>query len=285
MWERTLTHYRFFAPRFQLIKQKHLVIKYPLLYVLLYCDDAIYSQVQMKKYFFVAVGLLLLACFSHAGSDSKTDICASPDGQPEAAIPESTETRRTEALEQIRLMPPSTQVIGIGDSLIAGWPADLLQLPKKYNSYWNFGYPGDTTGNVLWRMAQAPLARLSPEKVLVLVGTNNLTMGQSACATVVGINSIVQAVQATWPRTRIAVLSIPPRGVSNSDYFPQRAEINAQLTLLSERGRFEFIQLPDEKLACFEKAAPCKYYQKDYLHLNRTGYALLNQHIQKFLER
>jgi lysophospholipase L1-like esterase len=183
-------------------------------------------------------------------------------------------------------MPENAQVIGIGDSLVAGWPVDLLTIPKKFDKYWNFGFPGDTTSNVLWRMAEAPLERVDPTKVFLLVGTNDLNLGRTPCETVFGIEAIVRLIERKWPRASIGVISIPPRGKNNSEFLTERTQVNSALASLSQHGhRFELIGLPDAQLVCTASDGDCTYYQKDYLHLNRRGYAVLNRIVHEFLER
>jgi lysophospholipase L1-like esterase len=77
----------------------------------------------------------------------------------------------------------------------------------------NLGNSGDRTENVLHRLAQAPLTRLEPEHVFLLIGTNNLGHGTSnAAETLAGVQAVAELLAAQCPKATIHVIEIFPRG-------------------------------------------------------------------------
>jgi lysophospholipase L1-like esterase len=77
----------------------------------------------------------------------------------------------------------------------------------------NLGNSGDRTENVLYRLAQAPLTRLAPEHVFLLIGTNNLGHGTSnAAETLAGVQAVAELLAAQCPKATVHIIEIFPRG-------------------------------------------------------------------------
>jgi hypothetical protein len=45
-----------------------------------------------------------------------------------------------------------------------------------------------------------------------MLGTNNLSVGDSPCAIIAGLIRVIERVEAIWPSTQIGFLEISPRG-------------------------------------------------------------------------
>ena len=74
-------------------------------------------------------------------------------------------------------LPRAADMVVLGDSLAASWPADLLSAAAPGRRIWNFGLPGDRLQNTLWRLAAIDTSHLRPALCLLLLGTNNLGDG------------------------------------------------------------------------------------------------------------
>src|SRR5919199_6383042 len=68
-----------------------------------------------------------------------------------------------------------------GDSIVRRWGAldypDLLANWKENFFGWNaadFGWGGDTTQNILWRLKNGELDNVNPKVIVVMAGTNNV---------------------------------------------------------------------------------------------------------------
>jgi lysophospholipase L1-like esterase len=116
--------------------------------------------------------------------------------------------RRELVLQRAREAPPA-RVVFVGDSITQGfedrgkqaWQSDLVPLGVV-----NLGCTGDRTEHVLWRLQQAPITRLQPEHVVLLLGTNNLGHGTSTAAeTLLGIVEVVRTLRS---QCRDAVLHL-----------------------------------------------------------------------------
>jgi lysophospholipase L1-like esterase len=146
---------------------------------------------------------------------------------------------------QKRLKP---QVVLIGDSITHFWDgpprAHIVNGPAAWAQVFggmtvvNMGFGWDRTQNVLWRLRQGEFGALSPQWVVLAIGTNNLTGTSNARANtpeeiVDGIVAICREVRQRSPRSRIVLMAVFPRGAQPSD--PRRAPIQRTNRLLAQR--------------------------------------------------
>lgn len=140
------------------------------------------------------------------------------------------------------------QVVLIGDSITHFWggppKAHIANGPQAWEQAFgavpvlNLGFGWDRTQNVLWRLNHGEFDGLHPRTVVLNIGTNNLTGTANARANtpaeiVEGILSIVDAVHARSPQSRIVVMGVFPRGFAPAT--PMRAAI-AQLNRLTAQA-------------------------------------------------
>ncbi len=78
----------------------------------------------------------------------------------------------------------------------------------------NYGIPGDTTGDLLWRVQNGEIQG-SPKAVVLMVGLNDLDSGKTPRATATGIIAVVNAIRAESPSTKVLLLGIMPRGLAS----------------------------------------------------------------------
>src|SRR5579884_4253803 len=90
-----------------------------------------------------------------------------------------------------------------GDSITRRWGAtdypELLANWKKNFFGWNaanFGWGGDRTQNILWRLNHGELDNVHPKVVVLLAGTNNIDGHTSAGEITKGIEAIVATVRS-----------------------------------------------------------------------------------------
>ena len=105
------------------------------------------------------------------------------------------------------------RLLFIGDSITA-------ELEEKAQSVWErhflplraaqIGIPADRTQNVLWRLENGAARGVSPEVVVLLIGTNNLFHNDDA-GVVRGISAVIDRLRASLPQSRLLVLGILPR--------------------------------------------------------------------------
>lgn len=94
----------------------------------------------------------------------------------------------------------------------------------------NFGVPGDTTANVLWRIRDGELAG-QPRLVVLEIGTNDLGYGGSTAETVAGMSAVIDAIVEASPESRILLMGILPRGEGSDDPLTREARaVNDQVS-------------------------------------------------------
>lgn len=166
------------------------------------------------------------------------------------------------------------RVAFLGDSITQGWEDTGRDLwPKMLAEFRpeNFGYSGDRTPHVLWRLAHGEVLAQKPEAIVLMIGTNNVGHGVNTPAeTVVGIRQILGRIHRESPDTKVLLLAVFPRGTQPDD--PMRkavVAINEQLAKVSHpkvtyRDYGSSFTNPDGTLK--------GELMPDALHLNEAGY-------------
>ena len=171
-------------------------------------------------------------------------------------------------------------ILFIGDSITQGWGTEGREVWEKEIAPLgaaNFGFSGDRTENVLWRLDHGNLeGRIAPRAVVVMIGTNNTGHGMDLPEEIAqGVSAIVGRLTDRLPRARVLLLGIFPRGEKPDD--PMRvnnAAANALIARLDGAGggRVKFLDLGPRFLAP-DGALP-QEIMPDRLHLSPRGYAI-----------
>jgi lysophospholipase L1-like esterase len=167
------------------------------------------------------------------------------------------------------------ELLFVGDSITEGWGgAGRSVWEKEYAPLKaaNLGIGGDTTQNVLWRLANGEIDGLQPRAVVLMIGTNNFGLhGDKPVDVVRGITAVVASLRQRLPAARILVLGIFPRDAKPSA--PVRssiATVNDGIAKLADGEQVFYRDLgaaftePDGSLA--------KEVMPDALHLSPEGY-------------
>ncbi|HEY2157103.1 MAG TPA: endo-1,4-beta-xylanase, partial [Isosphaeraceae bacterium] len=168
-----------------------------------------------------------------------------------------------------------------GDSITRRWGATdypaLLAHWQRHFRGWNaanFGWGGDTTHNILWRLRNGELDGVSPKVVVLQAGTNNLPWSgpadDAAVADVVGgVKAIVATFQEKAPRATIVLTALFPRP-QNKELAPAIGKINEQLAGLADGKRILFVNINDQLKGANGDLLPG--VSRDGLHLEEKGY-------------
>ena len=173
------------------------------------------------------------------------------------------------------LLDGHTNVLFLGDSITdwlmsgRGTPVwDKFFAPLGSD---DFAIAGLTTSQVLWQVETGRVELASPDVVVLMIGTNNLALGQSPPEVAAGITKIVNEIRGQLPRTQILLLGILPRGESPFD--PLRtlvAEVNDLISTLGTEDRVTYLDIggyflqPDGTISAD--------VMPDYLHPSLWGY-------------
>jgi len=146
----------------------------------------------------------------------------------------------------------------LGDSITRRWGAldypELLAHWRQRFFGWNaanFGWGGDTTNNILWRLANGELDDVHPKVVVLLAGTNNVSTADTsqpdaAAADIArGIAAIVSLVRAKAPRATVVLVPIFPRS-DNPALMPVIDRTNRTLATLADGTRVRLLNLNDK---------------------------------------
>jgi lysophospholipase L1-like esterase len=128
--------------------------------------------------------------------------------------------RFTETLSNARL-DQDAQVIWLGDSITQYWERqgtlgydNIMPVWQRYYVPYHaldFGFVGDTTANLLWRLDHGQVAGLHPKLAIILIGANNLGhVHWDAAMTVPGIEAVVAKTHALLPDAHILLLGVLP---------------------------------------------------------------------------
>lgn len=173
----------------------------------------------------------------------------------------------------------------VGDSITHRWEKAGKNVWKEYygnRRAFNFGIGGDRTGHVIWRLEHAPLKKISPKMTVVMIGTNNGTKPEE---TVLGIKKIIDILKTNYPKTKILLLEVFPRGEkANSNSRQRIVEINKGLRKIYANA--ENVTLMDlSKLFLDKDGSIPKDMMTDFLHPEEEGYKRWAMAIEPEIEK
>ncbi len=164
------------------------------------------------------------------------------------------------------------RVVFLGDSITEYWRDNQIwreryaALPSA-----NFGVAGDTTQNVLWRLAQGELTGEDPRLIVLLIGTNNLGRGDTPEEAAYGAGAVVRAVRARFPAAKILLLGIFPRGADARD--PYRERVRRANVVLSRFGDGRSVRYLDiGRVFLARDGSLSADVMPDFLHPSLEGY-------------
>jgi lysophospholipase L1-like esterase len=146
-----------------------------------------------------------------------------------------------------------------GDSITRRWGAldypELLANWKQNFFGWNaadFGWGGDRTQNILWRLQNGELDGVNPKVVVLLAGTNNvgdLSAPGDARAraddVTRGLQAILHVIQQKAPAATIIVMGIFPRN-DNMTFMLIIDSINRNLSELADGQKIRYLNINDK---------------------------------------
>ncbi len=200
--------------------------------------------------------------FIHNTAPAQAPAAAPHSGALPADVPvprpdRNSLTAHAQLLEKARL--GGINVYFEGDSITRRWGAtdypDLLANWKQNFFGWNaadFGWGGDTTQNILWRLENGELDGVNPKIIVLLAGTNNvgkvvLPGGHEdrAADITLGIQAILRVMQSKAPDATIVVTGIFPRN-DNLAVMPTINRINRNLAGLADGRKIRYLDINDK---------------------------------------
>jgi lysophospholipase L1-like esterase len=148
-------------------------------------------------------------------------------------------------LREVAQKGAEIELVFLGDSITQGLErpesAKIVAETFPGMTVLNLGYNADKIENVLWRLRNGEVDGLSPKAVVVMIGTNNSGHRMDPPEiTAKGIGMIIEDLRAKMPNTKIALLSIFPRGDAAHT---NNQQINALLPALADGKNIFHIDL------------------------------------------
>ena len=176
-------------------------------------------------------------------------------------------------------------LIFLGDSITQGWGNNAVW-QKYYGAQKavNFGIGGDTTQNVLWRVANGEVDGLSPKVVVLLIGTNNFGLnGDSVDGVAKGVTAVVQMLRKKLPKTKVMLLGVFPRDEKpKTDGRLKISKLNEQLARLEDHKSVRYLDLGPKFLQA--DGSISKEIMPDFLHLSEKGYSIWAESMDPLLK-
>jgi lysophospholipase L1-like esterase len=171
----------------------------------------------------------------------------------------------------------------VGDSITRRWRAtDYPRFLANWNENFlgwnaaNFGWGGDTTQHILWRLQNGELEGVQPRVIVLLAGTNNLGNAPASDVKVAeitkGIKALVDTLRQKVPSATIIVMGILPRndGSRPAANMPFINKINENIAQFADGKAIHHLNI-NSKLAD-KDGKLLDGMTMDGLHLSRDGY-------------
>jgi lysophospholipase L1-like esterase len=183
-------------------------------------------------------------------------------------------SRQAEVLERVQQSTTPVPVVFVGDSITQGWESEGVAIWQERMAplgAMNLGVGGDRTEHVLWRLEQAPLSRLQPRVIVLMIGTNNASSGRDRGEQIVqGIRAIVRLLQEQCPQACIVLLDIPPRGQAMNPVRGLVLQVNQALAATAWPEQVTWLACGDRLVLPDGSIDPA--IMPDLLHLSPEGY-------------
>jgi lysophospholipase L1-like esterase len=191
---------------------------------------------------------LALVCLAPSPSPAKVNLAAIP--QPRFQVDWLVHHQQQVILTATRRPP----VYFLGDSITAGWGGPGAATPFRWGEFLfqslfrpagavNFGIPGDCTQHVLWRVQNGLFLFHQPKVVVLMIGTNNLLLGNTPEEVAQGIAFIVRSIQVLSPGTRVLLLGVLPAEVAGLATRHKAAVVNRLVAGLHDGQSVVFLNM------------------------------------------
>ena len=175
----------------------------------------------------------------------------------------------------------------LGDSITERWKHSDDIWKKHFGRYnpVNYGVGCDTTMGVLFRINDGCFAGMNPKVVVLNIGTNNICESRhSPEDTAAGILAIVKKLRETFPKTKILVMGIFPRGDNEGKTnfrWDKAPRANFIVHRYADNQNVYFMEIGERFLQPDGLPLPATY--ADGVHLGRGGLDIWGAAIERTL--
>ncbi|CAN5697808.1 hypothetical protein BH11ARM2_BH11ARM2_06210 [soil metagenome] len=145
-----------------------------------------------------------------------------------------------------------------------------------------FGWGGDTTDNILWRLQHGELDGVNPEVIVLLAGTDLIGSGASADEVVAGIEAILAVCRRKAPEATILLTAIFPRE-DIEGVLPTIQAVNRRLAESADGDRTIYVDVNPSLTNAQGRLA--EGTTTDGLHLALPGYEAWAEQLRPLLTK
>ncbi|TKC08620.1 SGNH/GDSL hydrolase family protein [Pedobacter frigoris] len=197
------------------------------------------------------------------------------------------ETRHQEVLDYGKANQP--ELVLVGNSILHYWGGEPASSRAKGKDAWtkyfaegkamNMGFGWDRIENVLWRIYHGELDEISPKKIILMIGTNNLDYNTDE-EIVQGLKFLLDVIKVRKPAADVILMGILPRRKMEQ----RIAGLNKKIAAIAIGKRLKYADAGKLFLKPAKEIDESLF--SDGLHPNAVGYEKLgnfiNQQIKKY---
>ena len=210
------------------------------------------------------------------------DTSLTPADRPVSRVDENSLSAHAELVDKAK--KGGIDIYFAGDSIARRWGAtdypDLLASWTQNFFGWNaadFGWGGDKTQHILWRLEHGELDGVNPKIIVVLAGTNNVGTVPPTAAVIEdvtrGIKAILDSCRRKAPRAAIVLTAIFPRN-DNAAVMPAIDRINANIARFADGKTVRFLNVNDKLADGSGRLFDGMMNERDRLHPTVKGYQI-----------
>ena len=181
------------------------------------------------------------------------------------------------------------QIVFLGDSITDLYPLDDYYADLDLATY-NRGIGGDTTQGVLDRM-KVSLYDLTPSKIVLLIGTNDINGGVKTEKIVENYAKILSEIERELPEAELYCVSVIPQNTTLETYTEIKvSETTARILEMNKKIQ-EIVKNSNQavyvdlfSLLADENNMLIKKYSDDGIHLNENGFQVWTELLMPYLK-
>ncbi|MCW5516374.1 SGNH/GDSL hydrolase family protein [Muriicola sp. Z0-33] len=196
------------------------------------------------------------------------------------------ENRHREIVEMNAAIPPKT--VFFANSIIHFWGGLPRTKIAREETSWeeiftplgvrNFAYGWDRIENVLWRVYHGELDGFTAERIIVMIGTNNLHLNTDK-EIINGLELLLKAIRARQPNAELNLLGLLPRRNQED----RVANLNIRIAYLAQELDLVYADLGTKFLDKNDTINESLF--SDGLHPNQAGYLVLREDLLQLLNK
>ncbi len=172
----------------------------------------------------------------------------------------------------------------IGNSIVHNWGGDTNVKERTINiegqeswskymsDYVNLGIGADRIENLLWRVHHDQMETKEFEKIIIMIGTNNLNNKTTVDEILTGVDNLVEQIKIRQPNAQITLIGILPR---KDIAWSELQKINAEYEKIAARRGIAYKNIGNVMMD--ENDTPRNELYKDRVHPSYKGYELMGQ--------